>query len=138
LLLDDNCYLAHSSLQWLTSSKWRALTLPNEWLTIDLNKSTKLFQFTDRHANDEALRLFNRALIELDPDFASAYGRVAFCHAYAKTNGWISGTANEIAEVARRFARGRQGYVRHRLEQGQREARLPNRRGRRITSSPAD
>ena len=58
------------------------------------------YQFASRQANDEALRLFNSA-IELDPDFASAYGRAASCHAYSKTNGWISGTANEIAEVAR-------------------------------------
>ena len=53
-----------------------------------------------RQANDEALRLFNSA-IELDPDFASAYGRAAFCYAFAKVNGWISVTANEIAEVTR-------------------------------------
>jgi adenylate cyclase len=43
---------------------------------------------------------FNSA-IELDPDFASAYGRAAFCYAYAKSNGWMSVTANEIAEVKR-------------------------------------
>ena len=54
----------------------------------------------NRQANDEALRLFNSA-IELDPDFASAYGRAAFCYVFAKTNGWISDTANEIAEVTR-------------------------------------
>ncbi len=53
-----------------------------------------------RQANDEALRLFNSA-IELDPDFATAYGRAAFCHVHAKANGWISVTANEIAEVKR-------------------------------------
>jgi TolB-like protein/tetratricopeptide (TPR) repeat protein len=53
-----------------------------------------------RQANEEALRLFNRA-IELDPDFASAYGRAAFCYVWAKGNGWISDTANEIAEVKR-------------------------------------
>ena len=53
-----------------------------------------------RQANDEALRLFNSA-IELDPDFASAYGRAASCYVYAKANGWISVTANEIAEVTR-------------------------------------
>jgi TolB-like protein len=53
-----------------------------------------------RQANDEALRLFNSA-IELDPDFASAYGRAALCYVWAKTNGWISGTPNEIAEVTR-------------------------------------
>src|ERR1700682_6727166 len=46
------------------------------------------------------MRLFNRA-IELDPDFASAYGRAAACYVIAKTNGWISDTANEIAEVTR-------------------------------------
>ena len=53
---------------------------------------------TSRQANDEALRLFNSAL---DPDFASAYGRAALCYVWAKTNGWISGTPNEIAEVTR-------------------------------------
>jgi TolB-like protein len=58
------------------------------------------YQFAGRQANDEALRLFNSA-IELDPDFASAYGRAALCYAFAKTNGWISVTANEIAEVKR-------------------------------------
>ena len=60
----------------------------------------KLYQFTDRQANEEALRLFNNA-IELDPDFASAYGRAAHCYVIAKMNGWISDTANEIAEVKR-------------------------------------
>ena len=60
----------------------------------------RLYQFASRQANDEALRLFNSA-IELDPDFASAYGRAAHCYAIAKVNGWISVTANEIAEVTR-------------------------------------
>ena len=60
----------------------------------------KLFQFTDRHANDKALRLFNSA-IELGLDFAAAYGRAANCYVYAKASGWFSDTANEIAEVAR-------------------------------------
>jgi tetratricopeptide (TPR) repeat protein len=46
------------------------------------------------------LRLFNSA-IESDPDFASAYGRAAFCYAWAKTNGWVSVTPSEIAEVKR-------------------------------------
>src|SRR4029078_3615527 len=31
----------------------------------------------------------------------SAYARAASCHAYAKGNGWISSTPNEIAEVTR-------------------------------------
>jgi adenylate cyclase len=59
----------------------------------------RFYQFA-RQANDEALRLFNSA-IQLDPDFASAYGRAASCYVIAKTNGWISVTANEIAEVTR-------------------------------------
>ena len=37
-----------------------------------------------RQANDEALRLFNSA-IELDPDFATSYGRAAFCHVHGKS-----------------------------------------------------
>jgi tetratricopeptide (TPR) repeat protein len=60
----------------------------------------RLYQFGNRQANDEALRLFNSA-IELDPEFASAYGRAAFCYVIAKINGWISDTANAIAEVKR-------------------------------------
>jgi TolB-like protein/class 3 adenylate cyclase/tetratricopeptide (TPR) repeat protein len=65
-----------------------------------LRGSDRLYQFTSRQANEEALRFFNSA-IELDPDFASAYGRAALCYVWAKTNGWISDTANEIAEVKR-------------------------------------
>jgi TolB-like protein/tetratricopeptide (TPR) repeat protein len=65
-----------------------------------LRGSDRLYQFASRQANDEALRLFNRA-IDLDPDFASAYGRAASCYAWAKTNGWILVTANDIAEVTR-------------------------------------
>jgi TolB-like protein/class 3 adenylate cyclase len=57
-------------------------------------------QLGNRQAYDEALRLFNSA-IELDPDFAAAYGRAAFCYVFAKINGWISVTPNEIAEVKR-------------------------------------
>jgi len=60
----------------------------------------KLYQFGNQQANDEALRLFNSA-IELDPDFASAYGRAASCYIWAKGEGWILVTANEIAEVTR-------------------------------------
>jgi tetratricopeptide (TPR) repeat protein len=60
----------------------------------------RLYQFTSRQANGEALRLFNSA-IELDPDFASAYGRAASCYAFAKGSFWISDTASEIAEVTR-------------------------------------
>jgi TolB-like protein/class 3 adenylate cyclase len=81
----------------------RAKRKPTESLdayALYLRGSARLYQFAGRQANAEALRLFNSA-IELDPDFASAYGRAAFCHAYAKTNGWFSDTPNEIAEVTR-------------------------------------
>ena len=81
----------------------RAKRKPTESLdayALYLRGLAKFYQFANRQANDEALRLFNSA-IELDPDFASAYGRAALCYVWAKTNGWISVTANEIAEVTR-------------------------------------
>jgi TolB-like protein/class 3 adenylate cyclase len=68
--------------------------------TLYLRGLARSHQFADRQANDEALRLF-RGATELDPDFGSAYGRAATCYARAKDNGWISVTANEIAEVSR-------------------------------------
>ena len=79
----------------------RAKRKPTENLdayTLYLRGLAKLFQFANRQANDEALRLFISA-IELDPDFASAYGRAADCYAYAKGSGWISDTA--IAKVTK-------------------------------------
>ena len=81
----------------------RAKRKPTENLdayALYLRGLAKVYQPANRQANDEALRLFNRA-IELDPDFAAAYGRAASCYVPAKTNGWISVTANEIAEVTR-------------------------------------
>ncbi len=81
----------------------RAKRKPTESLdayTVYLRGLAKLYQVTSRQANEEALRLFNRA-IELDPDFASAYGCAASCYAYAKGYSWILGTAGEIAEVKR-------------------------------------
>ena len=81
----------------------RAKRKPTESLdayALYLRGLARFYQFANRQANDEALRLFNSA-IELDPDFASAYGRAASCYVYAKANGWISDTANEIAEVTR-------------------------------------
>ena len=79
----------------------RARRKPTESLdayALYLRGLARFYQFASRQANDEALRLFNRA-IELDPDFASAYGLAASCYANAKASGWISITANEIAEV---------------------------------------
>jgi TolB-like protein len=81
----------------------RAKRKPTESLdayALYLRGLATLYQFAGRQANDEALRLFNSA-IELDPDFAAAYGRAASCYAFAKGNGWFSEAANEIAEVAR-------------------------------------
>ena len=81
----------------------RAKRKPTESLdayTLYLRGLAAFYQLGNRQANEEALRLFNSA-IELDPDFASAYGRATLCYAFAKTNGWISTTANEIAEVKR-------------------------------------
>ena len=54
-----------------------------------------------REANNEALRLFYKA-IELDPDFASAYGMAAWCYAPAQgpTAGW-STRFKRLAEAAR-------------------------------------
>jgi adenylate cyclase len=81
----------------------RAKRKPTESLdayALYLRGLAAFYQLGNRQAIDEALHLFNRA-IELDPDFASAYGRAASCYVSAKINGWFSGAANEIAEVKR-------------------------------------
>jgi tetratricopeptide (TPR) repeat protein len=54
----------------------------------------------------EALRLFYEA-IELDPDFAAAYGWAASCYVRRKRNNWMADRAQETAEaeqLARRAA----------------------------------
>jgi len=61
------------------------------------------YQFGNREANAEALRLLGRA-IELDPDFGSAYALAAGCYAISKVNGWLANPAHEIA-VAEKLAR---------------------------------
>ncbi|MCO8311739.1 winged helix-turn-helix domain-containing protein [Pseudomonas mandelii] len=53
-----------------------------------------------REAIDQALPLFYKA-IELDPEFASAYGMAAWCHFWRKLNGWMTDRPREIAEGAR-------------------------------------
>jgi tetratricopeptide (TPR) repeat protein len=81
----------------------RARRKPTESLdayALYLRGLARFYQPANRQANDEALRLFNSA-IELDPEFASAYGRAAFCYVIAKINGWISVTGNEIADMTR-------------------------------------
>jgi TolB-like protein len=51
-------------------------------------------------ATSEALRLFYKA-IELDPDFASAYGLAAWCYAWRKWNGWMVGRKQDVTEIER-------------------------------------
>lgn len=53
-----------------------------------------------REALDQALPLFYKA-IELDPEFASAYGMAAWCHFWRKLNGWMTDRTQEIAEGVR-------------------------------------
>jgi adenylate cyclase len=53
-----------------------------------------------REGVSEALRMFYRA-IELDPDFASAYGAAAHCYGWRKVSSWMTDRAQEIAETAR-------------------------------------
>jgi TolB-like protein/predicted Zn-dependent protease len=59
-----------------------------------------------REANEEALSLFRRS-IELDPNFASAYGMAARSYSQRKVSGWVTDRESEIAEtkiLARRAA----------------------------------
>ena len=58
-----------------------------------------LHQYTKDAVND-ALQFFYRA-IELDPEFASAYGMAARCYGHRKSNGWTTDRARETAETTR-------------------------------------
>jgi adenylate cyclase len=81
----------------------RAKYKPTESLdayAIYLRGLAKFYQYGNRLATAEALRLFNSA-IELDPEFALAYSHASHCYAQAKTNSWSSGTADELAEASR-------------------------------------
>ncbi|MGH6938647.1 tetratricopeptide repeat protein, partial [Hypericibacter sp.] len=53
-----------------------------------------------REANIEALASFARA-IELDPDFASAYGMAARCYSQRKVSSWVVDRTAEKAEAQR-------------------------------------
>jgi len=59
----------------------------------------KLHQWT-RDSLTEALALFYRA-IELDPEFATAYGMAARCYSARKSSGWVEDRVHEIAEARR-------------------------------------
>jgi TolB-like protein/Flp pilus assembly protein TadD len=56
-----------------------------------------------REGNKEALSHFYRA-IELDPNYAAAFGLAARCYVQRNAGGWITDRAQEVAE-ARRLAR---------------------------------
>jgi adenylate cyclase len=64
-----------------------------------LRGMASLYQRT-RESTREALRMFYRA-IELDPDFASAYGAAARCYGSRKTSNWMTDRVQETAETAR-------------------------------------
>ena len=53
-----------------------------------------------KESADEALTHFYRA-IELDPNFASAYGMAARCYSLRKASGWMIDSPEEISEVRR-------------------------------------
>jgi len=53
-----------------------------------------------REGNDEALRHFARA-VELDPEFAAAYGMAARCYSQRMVSGWVDDRQRETAEAER-------------------------------------
>ena len=55
---------------------------------------------SSKESTSEALQLFSRA-IELDADFASAYGMAAFCYDLRKWNSWMADPKKEAAEAER-------------------------------------
>jgi len=58
------------------------------------------FYQRSKAANSEALQLFSKA-IDLDADFALAYGMAAWCYVWRKINGWMTNRVQEITEAAR-------------------------------------
>src|SRR6185437_7419869 len=52
-----------------------------------------------RQAMDEALPFFHKA-IELDPEYAAAYGMAAWCHCWRKLNRWMTDGKRETADAA--------------------------------------
>jgi len=53
-----------------------------------------------RESVDEALQQLAQA-IELDADFAAAYGMAAYCYSVRKSSGWVTHRAQEIEEASR-------------------------------------
>ena len=57
-----------------------------------------------KEANEQALRLFGKA-VELDPDFAAAYGMAALCYVERWWKHWMLDPQKEVAEAARLVSR---------------------------------
>lgn len=53
-----------------------------------------------KEASDEALRLFGKA-VELDPNFAAAYGMAALCYVSRQWKQWMAEPQKEVDEAAR-------------------------------------
>jgi TolB-like protein/class 3 adenylate cyclase len=71
-----------------------------------LRGMANIYQGT-KEANLAALQNFQRA-VEIDSDFATAYGMCAYCYVWRKANGWTVNRAQETAEteqLARKAAR---------------------------------
>jgi TolB-like protein/class 3 adenylate cyclase len=64
-----------------------------------LHGLASLYQDT-KEGNDEALRLFGKA-IELDPNFAAAYGMSALCYVSRQWKHWMLEPQKEVSETAR-------------------------------------
>jgi TolB-like protein len=63
-------------------------------------KAHQATKHANSQANSEALQLFHKA-VELDADFASAYGMAAWCYTWRKISGWMVEHEKETAETAR-------------------------------------
>ncbi|MCI0430074.1 MAG: adenylate/guanylate cyclase domain-containing protein [Rhodospirillales bacterium] len=63
-------------------------------------RGTAAFNQWTREGNDEALSNFYRA-IDIDPNFASAYGMAAGCYPLRKTSGWVVDGTREAVEAER-------------------------------------
>ena len=65
------------------------------------------FHLHTREGNEDALQLFLKA-IDLDPNYAAAYGMAAYCRHRRRTWGWTDdqkGDLNELAHLARQAAK---------------------------------
>ena len=72
-----------------------------------LRGMAKIYRWTNESVND-ALRLFSKA-IDLDTEFASAYGAAAWCYYWRMVNGWRTDHTIDVADVVR-LSRGAAEY----------------------------